>query len=221
MNKEQLFQYLSEQDSPKLLDLLSMAYDYMETDQRHDVFGDLMRKLPQEPVDGEVLLAEIQKFARRSYAGRYYAPFNINSKNYRDVPEETEAWFDEIGDLLQSAMQVTAQGEHLQAIACFRELYALIDKMEDGEDIVFADELGSWMIPGDEKLTLGAYLTSLAAVSSAEEFAAAAIPFVRRDSWYSMTGEVYVTATRIANEEQRAHLAAEVARLEIRVERKR
>ncbi len=219
MDKEQLFQYLSDQDSPILLDLLSLAYDYMEIDQRRDVFGDLVGKLPPEPVDGEALLGEIQTFARRSYAGRYYAPFNINSKNFSDIPEETEEWFDEIGDLLQSATQLTAQGEHLQATVCFQELYALIDKMEDGEDIVFAHELGSWMIPGDEKLTLGAYLTSLAAVSTAEEFTEAAIPLVRRDSWNSLAGEVYASATRVANEEQRAHLAAEAARLKIRVER--
>ena len=221
MNKEQLFQYLSDQNTPKLLDLLSMAYDYMETDQRRDVFGSLVRKLPPEPVDGEVLLAEIQEFARQSFAGHYYAPFNINSKNFSDIPQETEEWFEEIGDLLQSAMQLTAQGDHGQATVCFRELYVLVDKMEDGEEIVFADELGSWMIPGDEKLTLAAYLKSLAAVSSAEEFTAAAIPFVRRDSWYSMTGEVYASATRVANDEQRAHLAAEVARLEIPVKRQR
>ncbi len=108
----------------------------------------------------------------------------------------------------------------MQATVCFGELYGLIAKMEDGEEIVFGDEIGSWMIPGDEKLTLAAYLTSLAAVSSAEEFAAAAVPLVQRDSWQSLTGEVYASAIRVANEEQRTLLAAEVTRLKIRIERK-
>jgi hypothetical protein len=38
--------------------------------------------------------------------------------------------------------------------------------MERGEEIVFADEYGSWMIPGDEKTFVQAYVTSLAAVET-------------------------------------------------------
>jgi len=35
--------------------------------------------------------------------GYYYAPFDINSKNCSDIPKETDAWFDEIGDYLKIA----------------------------------------------------------------------------------------------------------------------
>ena len=30
--------------------------------------------------------------------------------------------------------------------------------MERGEEIVFGDEIGSWMIPGDEKQYIAAYI---------------------------------------------------------------
>ena len=75
------------------------------------------------------------------------------------------------------------------------------------------------MIPGDEKQYLAAYLTSLAAVSSPEEFTKAAIPLLQRDSGHSLAGQVYASAKKVANDEQYAYLAAEVKRLKIRTER--
>ena len=35
--------------------------------------------------------------------------------------------FEEIGDYLKASLQLTAQGNHLHAVACFGMLYELID----------------------------------------------------------------------------------------------
>ncbi len=88
--------------------------------------------------------------------------------------------------------------------------------MDNAREIVFADELGSWMIPGDQKVYIAAYLTSLAVVASPEEFAAVSLPLVRRDSWQSFYTQAYATAVRVATVEQRAHLDAEIRRQNIR-----
>jgi hypothetical protein len=202
-----------------LLKLLDLAYDQMNMEQCKAVFGKIVLEVPPEPVDGEDLLDQIDDFFRESLSGSYYAPFNINSKNFMDVPEETEQWFEQLGDFLKASMQLTSQSNHLHATFCFRELYSLIDKLESGDEIVFGDEIGSWMIPGDEKQYLSAYLTSLAAVSSPEELAIVTIPLLQRDSRHSLAGQVYTSAQKVANDEQRAHLAAEVKRLKIRTER--
>jgi len=219
MDKEQIFQFLSSQDVPILVDILSGAYDEMSTAQRKEVFDLILPDLPIMPVDGKDLLKEIKAFSRSSLAGHYYASFNINSKNFMHVPEETEEWFDKIGDFLKAAAQLTTQGDHEIATLCFAQLYTLINKMEDGEEIVFADELGSWMIPVDEEQILAAYLTSQAAVSTPEAFVQAAIPLVRRDSYSSLANQVYTSAMRVGTEAQQALLAAEVKRLNIRVEK--
>jgi hypothetical protein len=219
MKKKQLFQYLSSQNTSVLLKLLDLAYDQMNMEQCKAVFGKIVLEVPPEPVDGEDLLDQIDDFFRESLSGSYYAPFNINSKNFMDVPEETEQWFEQLGDFLKASMQLTSQSNHLHATFCFRELYSLIDKLESGDEIVFGDEIGSWMIPGDEKQYLSAYLTSLAAVSSPEELAIVTIPLLQRDSRHSLAGQVYTSAQKVANDEQRAHLAAEVKRLKIRTER--
>ena len=219
MKKEQLFQYLLSQDISALLKLLDSAYDQMNIEQRGHVFGKTMLEVPPEPVNGDELLDQIEDFSRESLSGYYYVPFNINSKNFMDVPEETEQWFEQIGDFLKASLQLTLHSNHLHATSCFRELYSLIDKLEYGDEIVFGDEIGSWMIPGDEKEYLAAYLTSLAAVSSPEEFAEVTIHLLQRDSRNSLAGQVYTSAQKVANDVQRAHLAAEVKRLKIRTER--
>jgi hypothetical protein len=172
-----------------------------------------------EPVDGKKLLRAIKKFQRESLAGAYYAPFDMNSKNYMFIPPETEAWFDRLGELLTTSVQLTKQKDHQLATACFRVLFELIDVMESGEEIVFADEYGSWMIPGDEKHYVAAYLKSLAATTSPEGFVAVALPLIRRDSGQNFVSEAYRSAIRVATKEQKVALEAEIGRLNIRAGR--
>jgi hypothetical protein len=62
------------------------------------------------------------------------------------VPEETEKWFREISELLDKTGELAQIGEKKAALEAFRQLIELVDRMENGEEIVFADELGDWMI---------------------------------------------------------------------------
>lgn len=221
MDRGRLFEALADEEPSVLLDLLEKAYDEMKIDQRNRVFGKYARSLPPEPVDGKALLRQIEGFQDRSLSGYYYAPFDINSKNFMHVPEETKEWFEEMGDYLKASCQLTAQGDHLHAVACFGILYELIEALDNGEEIVFADECGSWMIPVDEKVYIAAYMTSLAATMGPEEFTAAAIPLIQRDSWQSLSAQAYKSAISAADEEQRERLEAEVQRQDIRTERRR
>ena len=216
MNKDRLFQFLGQQESNVLLTLLSDAYEFLDHDDRDDLFGDYVEKSPPSAVDGGSLLAEIEQFAKSSRAGHYYASFNINSKNYMHVPRETKQWFEEMGDYLQDSCQLTAQGDYQYAVACFALLYKLLALVWDGEEIVFGDEIGSWMLPGDEKQHNAAYLTALVATAEPEAFANIVAPLVQQDSWQSFYGQVYETAVRVANEAQKTQLDTEIQRLDIR-----
>jgi hypothetical protein len=51
-----------------------------------------------------------------------------------------------------------------RAVACFAILQELLDALNRGKEIIFAEEAGSWMIPTDEKAWKKAYATSLAAI---------------------------------------------------------
>ncbi|MFQ5850828.1 MAG: hypothetical protein ACE5JU_09600 [Candidatus Binatia bacterium] len=216
MDKTRLFEYLSKRELSEVLELLQLAFDEMDTKQRRSVFGGVFDLMPSSAVDGKKLLKEIRKFHSESIAGKYYAPFDINSRNFMHIPEETEEWFERLGDLLESSTIISEQDDHSTAVQCFGLLYDLILKMEKGEDIVFADELGSWMIPGDEKRFIKAYLKSLSLTSSVEGYAKAALPLIRRDSYSSFAGRVYTSAIRFANKDQREYLKKEVKSQNIR-----
>jgi hypothetical protein len=220
MNKKRIFEYVKTQNQSKLLELLSLAFDTMDTNQRHDVFGITAKEVPPSSVDGKEILTTIEQFYERSMAGYYYAPFDINSKNFSDIPEETDAWFDEISDYLDDSSRLTDQGEHEMAVQCFKLLHDLIDKMEDSDEIVFADEYGTWMITGDEKRFVKSYLSSLAAISTPEEYANGAIPLIKRDSHESFHNKVYALAIKIANEDQKVYLKTEVEKQKIKTRSK-
>lgn len=220
MNKDRLFDHLATQPSSKLLELLNSAFDTMDTNQRHDVFGKIIKNIPPSHVDGKMLLTTIKEFYKKSMDGHYYAPFDINSKNFSHIPEETEEWFEEIGDYLEDSSRLTDQGDHKLAVQCFQMLHELIDIMESGEEIVFADEYGSWMITGDEKRFVRSFLTSLSAISKPEEYAIGAIPLIKRDSYESFHNKVYSTALKIATDDQKADLKREVKKQKVRTRSK-
>lgn len=216
MNKTRLFEFLAKQKPSFLIELLQAAYNELDTYQRKDVFGKIVEGIPLPDVDGNELLENIKDFHSESLAGYYYAPFQINSKNFSDIPEETEEWFESLGDFLKESTKLTEQGENSIAIECFKILYELIEKMEEGQEIVFAEEIGSWMIPGDEKEYINAYLSTSAAITTPEEYAEIAIPLIHRDSYSSLVNKVYSSAIKIANEKQKSYLEEEVKRKKIR-----
>jgi len=178
----------------------------MDTEQRRSVFGKFYNQIEPGRINGKKLLQKIQKFEKDSFAGEYYAPFEINSKNFSEIPQETEMWFEELNELLSSSTQLSKQGDHAVAIECFSILYDLISDMDSGEEIVFADEYGSWMIPGDEKEYIRAYITSLAKMKSPEDFSDLVIPLIRRDSYESFVNKVYNFAIKVATDEQKSYL---------------
>ena len=217
MDEVRVFTFLQQQEPTMLIEVLQNAYHAMTTKQRQAVFGALVKQIPPSPVDGEQLQREIHTFSQASLAGAYYAPFNINSQNFSDIPEETDAWFEQLGDFLARSTLLADQGQHHDACACFGLLYELIEQMERGEEIVFAEEVGSWMIPGDEKVYLQAYIRALAATTTPEDFTEAMVPLLRRDRYASFAHKVYATALRAANARQKAHLKAAVTRHQIKI----
>ena len=216
MDKGRIFAFLQQQEPAMLLEVLQNAYQTMTTKQRQAVFGAVVKQIPLGPVDGEQLQSEIHTFSQASLAGAYYAPFNINSQNFSDIPEETDAWFEQLGDFLARSTFLSDQGQHHDACTCFGLLYELIEQMERGEEIVFAEEVGSWMIPGDEKLYLRAYISSLAATTTPEDFAEAMVPLLRRDSSAYFIHKAYSIAIRVANKQQQAQLKAAITRQRIK-----
>ena len=221
MNEDALFKVLKRQTKATLLELLDSAYYEMNTQQRRHIFGVLMEESKPARVTARDIKKESEEFYQESIVGIYYAPFEINSKNFSHIPEETEEWFEKLGDSLQASTQVAKQKEHKSAVESFEILYELIEKMECGEEIIFADECGSWMIPGDEQEFLNAYISSLAEVKTPEEYAKVVIPLLRRDSYTSFCNKVYSLAVKHSNKEQENALKAAIKEQNIKIKSSR
>ena len=180
-------------------------------------------KAPKKPSKNlaQDIVKESEQFYKDSLAGVYYAPFNINSKNFSYVPEETEEWFEKIGDLLKSSTQLTKQKEHTSAVESFKILYELIAKMEYGEEIIFADEYGSWMISGNEQEFLDAYILSLAELKTPEEYTEIVIPLIERDSYSSFCNKVHSLALKHSNKDQEKSLMEAIKEQNIKIKSSR
>ncbi|MGB3671822.1 MAG: hypothetical protein WA984_17050 [Phormidesmis sp.] len=221
MNEDALFKVLKRQTKATLLELLDSAYYEMNTQQRRHIFGALMEESKPAKAIAREIKKESEEFYQESIAGIYYAPFAMNSKNFSHIPEETEEWFEKLGDLLQASTQVAKQKEHKSAVESFEILYQLIEKMECGEEIIFADEYGSWMIPGNEQDFLDAYISSLADVKTPEEYTKVVIPLLKRDSYTSFCNKVYSLAVKHSSKAQESTLKAAVKEQKIKTTSRR
>ncbi|MFM7528956.1 MAG: hypothetical protein ACKO63_10825 [Nodosilinea sp.] len=221
MDKDELFKVLKRQTKATLLELLYSAYYETNTQQRRYIFGDLMKNAKPSRKLAQDIIEESKNFYSDSLAGVYYAPFNINSKNFSHIPEETEEWFNKLGDLLQSSTELTKHKEHVSAVESFKILYELIVKMEDCEEIIFAHEYGSWMIPGNEQEFLDAYISSLAEVKTPEEYTKIVIPLIKRDSYMSFFSKVYSLALKHGNKQQEKSLMEAIKEQNIKIESSR
>ena len=204
MNKDILFKILKQKDQPELLSILDTAWELMTTNQREQIFGPLIRDQSYDfPASPEKTLVAIKAFQQSSLAGNYYAPFDINSKNYMDIPEETDAWFAKLDELFIECNKLSEQQDYHAAVEGFEILFDLFEQIYD-DSIVFADELGSWMYPGDEKANYTAYLKAAAAIYSPDDFADKAMAAIIEDSHQSCSLKLYSLVKSIASQEQMA-----------------
>lgn len=218
MDEDALFKVLKCQTKATLLELLELTYYEINTEQRHLIFGNFVKKAKPSKVLAQDVVQAVADFYKASLAGVYYASFEINSRNFSHIPEETKEWFEELGDLLESSAQLTKQGDHPSAVESFGMLYKLIEKMENGEEIIFADEYGSWVIPGEEKDFLDAYISSLSKVKNPEEYTKIVTPLISRDSISSFCNKVYSIAVKHSSKEQEKALMAAIKAQNIRIE---
>lgn len=191
IQKNKLFQAVNKLKKSELLSLLEDAFDNMDGKTQRYVFGELFKAHTKKERTPKELLGKIEDFYTKSMAGHYYASFNINSKNFSDIPEETDEWFDEISDYLDFTSTIVEEQQYEIGLKCFTVLFELIDRMESGEEIVFADELGDWMIVA-KKDYIEKYIIALSKeVKSVEEYVKILIPRIKSDSYFSFSNGVY------------------------------
>ena len=220
MNEFDLFMSLEKKEKSDVLSILRKSYSEMNTQQREIVFGEYInneiKKLIIEKHDAEEICDEVNDFYVDSLAGVYYAPFKINSKNYMNLPEETDDWCSKFCMLLDETSQLAKHNFHKEAVQCFQKLFNLIDKIGD-DNIIFGDEIGSWMVGGNRKQATIAYISSASHILTDNEFVDHLIPILVMDSHESFSNEVYRQASLLSTNEKFSLLQLTIEQKKIKI----
>lgn len=204
INKDKLFEAIEQLDKEELIQLLDDAFINMKESIKREVFGSIYKAHTKNERTPATLLTDIKNFYRKSINGYYYAPFNINSKNFSHIPEETEDWFDEVSSYLDFTSELVMEEQYESAKSCFKILFELIEKMNDGEAIVFADEVGDWMIHAEKDHHENYIIALTHTTKTVEEYVETLIPLLKEDSYFSFSNKVYQKVKRHATAEQLA-----------------
>jgi hypothetical protein len=201
MKEEILLKALKKQTKEQLISLLLESYEELNRPKRNRIFGPICEKVKTPKFNAQKIYDEIHKFYEDSIAGEYYAPFDINSKNFSDIPEETELWCDLIAKHFSNSLELFNREEYKMATECFDKLYYLQENM--CEEIVFADELGPWMIPIKQATFIPKYIESIAKTKTAEGFKNGIKMLMDIDDYDYKKTKVFNKAMRVGTKEQK------------------
>jgi len=119
------------------------------------------------------LLEEVRTFHDASLRGEYYDSFAVNSKNFMDKSDGTEAFIAELDRFVGQCVRAGVKGPHAPVREAFELLLALLRRLDEDPDrvVFFADEGGSWQVGVDWRAVLPAYFQCLAEGTPADDFA--------------------------------------------------
>ena len=122
----------------------------------------------------EPLLSQVRTFDRESRAGKYYEDFRVNSGNCTVLSTGTRAFIVECHRLLDACVEhVARDGEPGETSEAFELVFAPLRYIDECHDdvVFFADEGGAWQVEVRWEKVLPSWLSCLARVASAEDYA--------------------------------------------------
>ena len=212
---EKLRVALQRMSRDNLLLIAERAIEIVPRTKLQALVGDRVRL--EDLVEGKrgagPLLDEVRKFHSASLAGEYYESFNVNSKNFMQKSEGTEAFITEFDRLITKCIRAAPNRPQAPVREAFDLLFALLRQIDEDPDSVvfFADEAGSWQVGVNWRAALPAYFQCLAASSAGEEFARE-VDRALADFPDSERPNHLAAARRVANSEQKAALRQVPAR---------
>jgi len=106
-----------------------------------------------------------------------------------------------IADLFKKTIELNLHKEHALAVECFDMLYYLQENMCD--EIIYADELGSWMIPIKQSVVIPKYIESISKVCKPEEYKERIKLVMNIDAHDYQKSKIFDKAIEVASREQR------------------
>lgn len=193
-----------------LLIVAERAIEIAPRAKLRQLVGDMVRidELAEGKRGAAPLLDEVRKFHEASLRGEYYDSFDVNSKNFMEKSEGTEAFIAEFDRLVGKCARAAAEkGPRPPVREAFELLFALLRRIDEDPDSVvfFADEAGSWQVGVDWREALPAYFRCLADGVSGEDFAREVDRVITDFADYERPRHL-AAARRVGNAEQKAAL---------------
>jgi hypothetical protein len=158
-----------------LLMVAERAIEVVPKAKLTELVGDMVRldEIPEGRRGAASLLHEVRKFHDASLRGEYFESFGVNSKNFREKSEGTEAFIAEFDRLVAECIRVVEKGPRPPVREAFERLFSLLRRLDEDPDSVvfFADEAGSWQVGVDWRAVLPAYFRCLADSAASDDFA--------------------------------------------------
>ena len=164
---DKLYKSIKKLKKDELLELLVESYQHLKDKDTKEIFG---KYTPSNKNNffSDTSITHIEKFKRKTFEGKYYQYFEVNYKNFDYIPEKTEEWFDTVEHYLNNCCKLSEKGEHEKAIKGFTILYELLDRLD--EEFVFADELNTHLLGGDDEIRSRCFVQSSYAINKVEDF---------------------------------------------------
>jgi hypothetical protein len=198
-----------------LLVLAERATELVPPAKLQALLGDRLRleDFARTKSGASALLAEVQKFNAESLRGDYYESFNVNSRNFMEKSEGTEAFIAEFERLLARCIRAVEKGPKAPVRQALELLFGLLRHIDEGHDdvIFFADEGGSWAVGVDWRIALPAYFQCLAESATPEEFAREVDRVIKAFAEHDRPRHL-TAARRVASKEHKATLRALLSR---------
>ena len=206
---EQLRVALRRMSRSHLLRVAERAIEMVPRAKLGALVGDVVRRedLAAGRRGAAPLLAEVRKFREASLRGDDYDSVDVNSKNFMDKSEGTEAFIAEVDQLIGKCIRAVEQGPRTPVREAFELLFALLRRIDEDPDrvVFFADEAGSWQVGGDWRTALPAHFRCLAEGTAGEEFAREVNRVITDFADYERPRHL-AAARRMANAEQKTAL---------------
>lgn len=165
--------------------------------------------LPPEPAPSmqaaAPLLDRVREFHAAALRGTYYHPFRVNSQNFMERSEGTEAFGAEFDRLTRECVHAAKTVPTTALREAFELLLSLCRLIDEGSDqvVFFADEAGSWQLDVDFRAMLSAYFGCLALGTPGEPFAREVDRCITAFAEHDRA-RLVAAAVRVGNADQRA-----------------
>jgi len=150
VDRERLRRALRRLSRGNLLIIAERATELVAGAKLQALVGDFVRlhELPKATDRAAGLLDEVRKFHAASLGGEYYESFDVDSKNFMQKSQGTEAFIAELDRLVNRCVRANQKGSRAQVREAFELLFGLLRHIDECHDdvIFFADE--AWVMAG-------------------------------------------------------------------------